>query len=64
MQSEVSQKGKDRYHILTHTHMYMSIMLEKMILKNIFARQAYRCRHREQTCGHSEGRREKDELRK
>ena len=57
MQSEVSQKGKDRYHILTHTCMYMYIMLEKMILKNIFARQAYRCRHREQICGHSEGRR-------
>ena len=28
MQSEVSQKEKDRYHMLTHTHTYI-YMLEK-----------------------------------
>ena len=28
----------------------------KMALMDLFAAQAQRCRHREQTCGHSEGR--------
>ena len=34
-----------------------------MVLMNIFAGQQWSCRHREQTCGQSEGRREWDELR-
>ena len=47
IQSEVSQKEKDKYHIL-------SIYTEsrKMVLKNLFAGQQWRNRHREQTCGH------------
>ena len=35
----------------------------KMILMNLFAGQEWRHRHREQTCGHSRGRRGRDELR-
>ena len=34
-----------------------------MALMDLFAAQAQRCRHREQTCGHSEGRKGGDELR-
>ena len=62
MQSEVSQKEKDKYHILahTHTHTHMYICPRKMIQKNnLFARQEYRRRRREQTC---EGRRGWDKL--
>ena len=61
MQSEVSQKQKDRYPILTHTCVCVCVCvcLRKMILINLFSRQEYRCRHREQTY---EGRREWDEL--
>ena len=65
MQSEVSQKEKDRYPILTHINKYiyiyicMCVYLRKMTLRNLFARQEYRCRHREQTC---EGRRGWDKL--
>ena len=71
MQSKVSQKEKERYPLLTHTHthifyiyiyIYIYIYSRKMILKNLFARQEYRHRHREQTCGHSEGRRGRDKL--
>ena len=42
MQSEVSQKEKDKYHILTH--IYES---RKMLLKNLFIGQHWRNRHRE-----------------
>ena len=35
----------------------------KIVLKNLFAGQGQRDRHREQTCGHSRGRRGWDELR-
>ena len=35
IQSEVSQKEKDKYHILTHIHMES----RKMVLKHLFARQ-------------------------
>ena len=65
MQSEVSQKEKDKYHILahTHTHTHMYICPRKMIQRNnLFARQEYRRRHGEQTCGDSEGRRGWNEL--
>ena len=43
IQNEVSQKEKDRYHILTQ-HIWN---LEKMILKNLFTGQQWRNRHRE-----------------
>ena len=31
-----------------------------MVLMNLFAGQQWRCTHREQTCGHHEGRRGRD----
>ena len=40
--SEVSQKEKDKHHILTHIR-----NLEKMVLKNLFTGQQWRNRHRE-----------------
>ena len=36
----------------------------KMVLMNLFSGQQWRYRHREQTCGHSGGRREWAEWRK
>ena len=42
MQSEVSQKEKDKYHILTH--IYES---RKMLLKNLFIGQQWRNRNKE-----------------
>ena len=36
----------------------------KMVQMKVFAEQHRRCRHKEQTCGHSEGRRGWDDLRK
>ena len=47
-QSEVSQKEKDKYHILT----YMES--RRMVLKNLSTGQQWRNRHREQTHGHGE----------
>ena len=35
----------------------------KMVLMNLFAGQQWRCKHREQTCGHNGRRREWDKLR-
>ena len=49
IQSEVSQKEKDKYHILTHI-----FGIQKMVLKNLFAGQQWRNRHRKQTYGHGE----------
>ena len=49
IQSEVSQKEKDKYHILTHIY-----RTRKTVLKNLFIGQQWRNRHREQTCGHGE----------
>ena len=43
IQSEVSQKEKDKYHILTHIYMESG----KMVLKNLFSGQQWRNRHRE-----------------
>ena len=51
IQSEVSQKEKDKYHILMHIY----IESIKMVLKNLFTGQQWRNRHREQTYGHGEG---------
>ena len=48
IQSEVSQKEKDKYHILTYIYMES----RKMVLMNLFAGQQWRNRHREQTYGH------------
>ena len=50
IQNEVSQKEKDKYHILMH-------MCEsrKMVPKNLFAGQHWRNRHREQTYGRGRG---------
>ena len=42
IQSEISQKEKDKYHILRH--IYES---RKMVLKNLFTGQQWRNRHRE-----------------
>ena len=41
--SEVSQKEKDKYHILTHIYTES----RKMVLKNLFTGQQWRNRHRE-----------------
>ena len=56
--SEVSRKEKDKCCILRHVY-----EIWKMVLVNLFAGQSWRHRHREQTCGHSRGRRKWDELR-
>ena len=50
IQSEVSQKVKDKYRILTHIY----IESRERVLKNLFTRQQWRNRHREQTNGHGE----------
>ena len=47
IQSEVSQKEKDKYLILTHTCMES----RKMVRMNLFSEQHRRCRHRKQTYG-------------
>ena len=46
IQSEVSQKERNKYHILTH------VGSRKTVLMNLFAEQQQRHRHREQTYGH------------
>ena len=79
-QSKVSQKEKNKYCILTHVYgvqtekamaPHSSTLARKIpwterwyLLMNLFARQQWKCRHREKTCGHSEGRRRWDKLRK
>ena len=57
IQRELSQKEKNS--------VYKCIYMEsrKMVLMNLFAGQRWRCRHGEQTCEHSGGRRGWDELR-
>ena len=47
IQSEVSQKEKYKYHILTHIYMES----EEITLINLFSGQQWRNRHREQTYG-------------
>ena len=55
IQSEVSQKEKDKYCILIHIS-----GIRQMVLMNLFAGQQWRNRHREQTYGHGgEERRER-----
>ena len=60
IQSEVSQKEKIKYHILTHTY----IKSRKMVLTNLFTGKEWKHRCGEETCGHSRGGREWDESRK
>ena len=53
IQSEVSQKEKDKYHILTHIYRES----RKMVLKNLLTRQQWRNRHRTDLWTWGEGRR-------
>ena len=50
IQSEVSQKEKDKYRILMHIY-----RIQKMVLKNLFTGHQWRKRHKEQTYGHGDG---------
>ena len=59
IQREVSQKEKDKYPVL----MYIYMEYRKMILMNLSIVQQQRCRHKEQTFGHSEAERWWDDLR-
>ena len=43
IQSQVSQREKDKYHILTHIYMES----RKMVLKNLFTGQQWRKRYKE-----------------
>ena len=61
VQSEVTQKGKNKYCVLKHIYIY--IESRKMVLMNLFAGQEQRCRLKEQPCGYRGGRRGWDELR-
>ena len=44
IQSEVSQKEKNKYHILKHIY-----GIQKMVLMNLFAGKEWRCRYKEWT---------------
>ena len=46
LQSEVSQKEKNKYHILIHIYAIYTVL----VLLNLSAGQEQRCRHREWTC--------------
>ena len=59
IQSEVSQKEKNKYCILIHIYMES----RKIILMNLFTGKEWRCRHRKQTCGHRVGKRGQNESR-
>ena len=48
IKTEVSQKEKDKYHILTPIYMES----RKMVPKTLFAGQQWKNRHRKQTYGH------------
>ena len=50
IQSEVSQREKDKYHVLKHIYGIQ----KNGILKTLFTGQEWRNRHREQICGHRE----------
>ena len=49
-QDEVSQKEKDKYHVL----MLIYMESRKVVMMNLFAGQQRRHRHKNQTFGHSE----------
>ena len=59
IKSDICQKEKSKYHILT-----LYIESRKMVLMNLLAGKEWRCRHRERTCGHRGGRREWGKWRK
>jgi len=59
-QSEVSQKQKNKYCILTQKYR----IFKKMVVMNLFSEKEWRPRCKKQTCGHSRGRRPWDEMRK
>ena len=50
IQNEVSQKEKDKYHILMHVYGIQKDDTDEPICRAVVER-----RHREQTCGHSGG---------
>ena len=52
-QSIISQKEKNKYSILPHTHIHMESI--KVVLMNLFAGKEWRCRCRAWTCGYSGG---------
>ena len=58
IQSEVSQKEKNKYLILIHIY-----GTRKMVLMNLIAKQHWKHIHRDKTGGHSGGMRRWDELR-
>ena len=61
IQSEVSQKERNEYHIVTHIYLES----RNMVLMNMFAgKECRRSRYREWTCGHVGGRREWEGWRK
>ena len=55
--SEVSQKEKNKYRVLTHIS-----VSRKMVRVPLFPKQEHRCRHTEWICGHSVGRRGWDDV--
>ena len=57
IQSEVSQKEKDKYHVIIH---YMES--RKIVSTMLCAGQQRRRRHKEETLGHSGRRRGRDDL--
>ena len=61
IQSEVSQKEKNKYHILTYIYIYLEY--RKMVLMNLLMGKKWKYRYREWMCGHSGGRKEWDEQR-
>ena len=58
--TEQSKSGREKQIIYQYTYEES----RKMILMNLFSGKEWRHRHREQTCGHSRGRRGWDKLRK
>ena len=54
IQSEVSQKEKDKCRTLTHIYRIQKNGTFEWYLKNLFTGQQWRNRHREQTYGHGE----------
>ena len=63
IQSEVSQKEKNKYHILTYIYIYIYLEYRKMVLMNLLMGKKWKYRYREWMCGHSGGRKEWDEQR-
>ena len=54
IQSKVNQKKKNKYHMISYINIYVW-NLEKMVQMKLFAREGWRHRCREQTCGHRGG---------